>query len=344
MMLRRGLLASLAIFLITSAGIGFWFMSEMRKPYWGRAEGEVFVEIPRGATSSSIARQLADAGVLHSRLPFVAYLRWSDLARRLQAGEYRFAAAATPIEIARRIAAGDVYYLTLVIPEGLTARETAALIAKSGIGKMDSLLAGLGRADWIRNLAPGAKNLEGFLFPATYRVTRNTTSDEILQMMVSEFRARYAALSAQSPVPAGWNAERVVTLASIVEKEVKTPEERPLVASVMINRLKANMPLGCDATVIYALKIGEGFDGNLHRSDLAMESPYNTYTHRGLPPGPIASPGEASLRAALKPSVSDYLYYVSRNDGTHQFSTDYRSHELAVAKYQKSPARLRRPR
>jgi UPF0755 protein len=344
MTLRRTLLASLVIFILTAAGVGFWFFSELRRPYFGRPEGEVFVEIPRGATSSSIARQLADAGILRSRLPFVAYLRWSDLSRRLKAGEYRFAAAATPIEIARRIAAGDVYYLTIIIPEGLTARETVTLIAKSGIGKLNGLLAGLGRTDWIHDLAPGAKNLEGFLFPATYRGTRNMTSDEILQAMVAEFRARYAALSAQFPVPAGWNAEGIVTLASIVEKEVKAPEERPLVASVMLNRLKANMPLGCDATVIYALKIGEGFDGNLHKSDLAMESPYNTYTHRGLPPGPIASPGEASLRAALKPAVSDYLYYVSRNDGTHQFSTDYRSHELAVAKYQKSPARLRRPK
>ena len=344
MTLRRWFLASLVICIFTAAGVGYWFFSELHRPYFGGTEGEVFVEIPRGATSSSIARQLANAGILRSRLPFIAYLRWNYLSRHLKAGEYRFVAAATPIEIARRIAAGDVYYLTVVVPEGLTARETVELIAKSGIGKLDGLLAGLGRTDWIRDLAPGARDLEGFLFPATYRATRKMSSEEILQTMVSEFRERFASLSSRFPVPAGWNAERIVTLASIVEKEVKAPEERPLVASVMLNRLKAGMPLGCDATVVYALKIGAGFDGNLHKSDLAMESPYNTYTHRGLPPGPIACPGEASIRAALKPAVSEYLYYVSRNDGTHQFSTDYRSHELAVAKYQKSPARLGRPK
>jgi UPF0755 protein len=344
MTLRKWFLAFLATLIFAAAGIGSWLFSELHRPYFGKPEGEVFVEIRRGANSSLIAQQLTDAGILRSRLPFIAYLRWSDLAGHLKAGEYRFAAPATPIEIAQRIASGDVYYLTVVIPEGLTARETVELIAKSGIGKLEGLLAGLSNTEWIHDLAPGARNLEGFLFPATYRATRNMGPDEILQAMVSEFRARFAALSGQTPVPAGWNPERIVTLASIVEKEVKVSEERPLVASVMLNRLKANMPLGCDATVIYARKIGEGFDGNLHKSDLAMESPYNTYTHRGLPPGPIACPGEAALRAALKPAVSDYLYYVSRNDGTHQFSTDYRSHELAVAKYQKSPTRQRNPK
>jgi UPF0755 protein len=336
MSLRRWLLASVAAGIFVLAVTGLWLFSELRNPYISAPNAEVFVDVPRGAASSSIAQRLQDAGLLRSRLPFLLYLRWSGLARDLKAGEYRFSAPATPVEIARRIAAGDVYFLNVVIPEGLTARETVELIARSGVGKLQELLAELRRTEWIRDLAPGAKNLEGFLFPATYRFTRNVTAEEILRPIVGEFRSRYSALIVRSPVPFGWDAERIVTLASIVEKEVKASAERPLVASVMVNRLRTNMPLGCDATVIYALKIGGGFDGNLHKSDLALESPYNTYVNRGLPPGPIACPGEASLEAALKPAQTDYFYYVSRNDGTHQFSVDYRAHSAAVARYQKA--------
>ncbi len=339
MTLRRWVLAAAAAGLLATATFGFWVFSELRSPYIAIQGPEVFVDVPRGSTSASIARQLSEAGVIRSRMPFMLYLRWSNLARRLKAGEYRFAAPATPVEVAQRIASGDVFYITVVVPEGLTARDTVELIAKSGVGKLEELRAELGRKNAIQDLAPRADSLEGFLFPATYRFTRKASAQEIVHAMLSEFRTRYASLTAHTPPPAGWDVERIVTLASIVEKEVKAPSERPPVASVMVNRLKANMPLGCDATVIYALKIGEGFDGNLHKSDLSMESPYNTYVHLGLPPGPIACPGEASLQAALKPAQSDYFYYVSRNDGTHQFSTDYRSHELAVQRYQKSAAR-----
>jgi len=326
-----------------SAAAGLWLRHELNTPFYNAPASEVFVDIPRGASSSTIAGLLSNAGVIRSRAPFVLYIRWSNLARRMKAGEYRFASRATPVEIAARIAAGDVYYVSITIPEGLTARETIELLTRNSVGNLDEMKQALRRTDWIKDLDPAATDLEGFLFPDTYRFLRKMTTDDIVRTMVDEFRTRFGLLIARFPVPAGWNAGEIVTLASMIEKEVKAPEERPLVASVLMNRLRTGMPLDCDSTVIFALKISRGYDGSLHRTDLAVESPYNSYLHKGLPPGPIASPGEASLAAALSPAHTDYFYYVSRNDGTHQFSRDYKAHLLAVARYQKPLARHPKP-
>ena len=153
--------------------------------------------------------------------------------------------------------------------------------------------------------------------------------------MVEQFRKQFQAIHAELSMPAGWDIPRVVTLASMIEKEVRKPEERPLVSSVFHNRLERRIPLSCDATIIYAMKLAGTYDGNIRRSDLAMDSPYNSYIHRDLPPGPIANPGADSLRAALNPAKTDYLYYVSRNDGTHVFSRNYREHQQAVDQYQR---------
>lgn len=343
MILQRWLIIITVVVIGAVAATGLWVRHDLNTPYYNVAAPEVFVDIPRGANSSTIASLLANAGVIRFRAPFVLYVRWSNLARRMKAGEYRFASRATPVEIAARIAAGDVYYVSVTIPEGLTAQETIELLARNGVGNLDEMGHALGRTDWIQDLDPDARDLEGFLFPDTYRFLRRMTGDEIVKTMVDEFRARFAALIARSSVPPGWNEAGIVMLASMIEKEVKAPEERPLVASVLVNRLRANMPLACDSTVIFALKMSGEYDGSLHRADFAVESPYNSYLNKGLPPGPIASPGEASLSAALKPAHTDYYYYVSRNDGTHQFSRDYSAHLLAVARYQKPLARRPKP-
>jgi len=179
------------------------------------------------------------------------------------------------------------------------------------------------------------------LFPETYRFRRNTDSETILNTMVHEFRAKLEKILPLNPLPVGWSVPQTVILASMIEKEVKSPEEGPLVASVLVNRLAARMPLACDATIIYAMKLAGAYEGRLGKADLAMESPYNTYRHPKLPPGPICNPGSASLRSALRPAKTDFYYYVSRNDGTHQFSKDFASHLSAVNRYQKPLAAKR---
>jgi UPF0755 protein len=317
------------------AALGIWIRLELTAPYY-RGSGEIFVEIPRGATTTEIADILEKAGVLHSRLPFMFYLRYANIGRHIQAGEYRFSKAATQQQIAQRLVRGDVFFRSITIPEGLTAHETIALLAKNGLGDPVELERALLKTDWILDLDPTAKSLEGYLFPETYHFSRKADSATILRTMVHQFRLRLAKIQALYPPQPGWNVSRVVILASMIEKEVKKPEEGPLVASVLINRLDKGIPLACDATILYAMKLAGTYDGRLRKADLEMESPYNSYIHLNLPPGPICNPGTGSLHAALDPAKTDYLYYVSRNDGTHQFSKDLNAHQHAVDRFQKS--------
>ena len=333
--MRRWIL-SLVLFIVSAAAIIVgWVAWELRTPYYGSSNAETFVEIPRGAALSVIAELLTKAGVLHARIPFLLNVRWSNSARHLQAGEYRFTSPATPEQIVQRLIRGDVFYISITIPEGLTAHETIEHVARTGLGNLNELENALQRTDWIGDLDPGARSLEGYLFPETYRFSHKVTSEETLKAMVDQFKARFAKLKEAHPIRKDWRVSQIVILASIVEKEVKIPQERPLVASVLINRLERGMSLACDPTIIYALKLAGNYDGNIRKADLEIDSPYNTYIHAGFPPGPIANPGEDSLKAVLEPQKTDFLYFVSRNDGTHQFSKDFQSHLNAVAKFQK---------
>ncbi len=317
---------------------GAWFRSELESPYYGGTAEGTFVNIPAGSSTNEVVRLLVNAKILHTELPFTLYMRYTGNSRRIRAGEYRFSEPATPRRIAQRLVHGDVYFRSVTIPEGLTARETVELLAGKGLGNFAELERALMRTDWIRDLDPGAKNLEGYLFPETYRFGRGDGPEDVIRTMVEQFRERYARIAAQSPGQARLSVPRIVVLASLIEKEVKDPGEGRLVSSVLINRLERKIPLACDATIIYAMKLAGTYRGRLGKADLQMESPYNSYLHAGLPPGPIANPGARSIRDALNPAQTDYLYYVSRNDGTHQFSTDYRSHLNAVNRYQKSLA------
>jgi UPF0755 protein len=329
----------IAVLLVVVLGaIGIWLRSELEAPYYHNAAPETFVDIPRGASNSEIADLLVTSGVLRTRLPFLLYLRYADLGRRIQAGEYRFSVSSTPKQIAQRLAKGDIYFRALTVPEGLTAEEVIELAAKNSLGKRAEMEQALLKTEWIRDLDPHAQNLEGYLFPETYRFGRKADSETIIKTMVRQFRAKLNRTMETYPLRSGWSISQIVILASMIEKEVKKPEEGPLVASVLVNRLDRKIPLACDATIIYAMKLAGIYEGHLGKADLGMASPYNSYIHLNLPPGPICNPGVASLRAALNPARTEYLFYVSRNDGTHQFSKDFDSHLRAVDKFQKSIA------
>jgi len=331
---RRWFWGLLLVLLVATGAAAAWVWRELTTPYYGAPTAEVFVDVPRGASSARIARDLQSAGVLRRGLPFRLFLMRNGSARRLKAGEYRFSRPATPIEVSERLLRGDVYFVAVTVPEGLTAEETFETVVRAGLSDLVALRAAARRTDLIRELDPAAPNLEGYLFPETYHLPRRAGAEQIVAAMVEQFRHVYARLTRERPPLSGWTPRRVVTLASMVEKESAKEAERPLVASVLCNRLARGMPLGCDPTVIYALKLAGRYDGNIRKADLEMDSPYNTYRYPGLPPGPIANPGESSLRAALRPERTDFLYFVSRNDGTHEFSRDYGTHARAVAHFQ----------
>jgi UPF0755 protein len=255
--------------------------------------------------------------------------------KRPQAGEYQFARADTPSNILNRIARGDVFYYELVVPEGSNMFDIAASLSRFDFLKASDFLRAARNPSLIHDLAPEAPTLEGFLFPATYRITRAATVQQLCAMMTSQFRKEWRELqrSAQNKPVNG-----IVTLASLVEKETGRPEDRPIVASVYENRLRKGMALDCDPTTIYAALLDGRFRGAIYRSDLASDNAYNTYRHAGLPPGPIANPGLASLQAALMPAETDYLYFVAKPGGSggHQFSETIAQHNVAVQKYRRA--------
>jgi UPF0755 protein len=313
------------LFLLLLAG-GFLIYRALA-PYQG-FQGEVFLDIPRGTSTDGIAELLADAGVVRSRYDFLL-ARLTERGRVLKAGEYRFTHAASPIEIFDRIARGDVFALDLVVPEGKNMFDIAAAAEQLKLFSAADFLKAARDPAMIHDLDPQAPTLEGYLFPNTYKVGRNTSPEHLCRTMTGKFREVWRGLKTDA------DPHRTVTLASLVEKEGRLPEERPQIAAVFANRLRIGMKLDCDPTTIYAALLAGRYTGVIHRSDLDSEAPYNTYRHAGLPPGPIANPGQASLEAALHPSQSDALYFVLRPDGSggHQFSNNIAAHDAATAKY-----------
>lgn len=304
-------------------------------PYKGYEGAEQFVDIPQGSGPASIGRRLVDAGVIRDRLGFRFEIVRSGLGRRLQAGEYRFDRPMTIKEVVEKIARGDVYLIPITFREGLTVREMAQLFASKGLGKADEFVALASDAQLIHGLDPVAKDLEGYLFPDTYAMTRHATATQLVPRMVAGFEKALTPEIRSAAEAQGLNVRQLVTLASIVEKETGRPEERPLVAAVYSNRLKIGMALQCDPTIIYALQRANRYDGNLTRENMQFDSPYNTYRYRGLPPGPIANPGRASLEAAAHPANVPYLYFVARGDGSHAFATTLDEHNQNVDEYQR---------
>ena len=332
--LNRVLLAAVALAVLGGLAAGTWVYLLMERPYKGYADAETFVEIVPGSNPQSMGRALSNAGVVESATAFRIAVWLEGAGRRLQAGEYRFDAPMTPGEVVDKIVRGDVFLRPVTFREGLTIRQMAAIFEEKGFGTADEFVAAASKPGPIRELDPQAPDLEGYLFPDTYTLPRRTTADELVARMVSRFEKALTPQTRQQAASRGLRIRELVTLASLVEKETARPEERPLVAAVYANRLKVSMGMQCDPTVIYALERAGRYTGNLTREDLQFDSPYNTYRYAGLPPGPIAAPGQASLEAAANPAAVSYLYFVSRNDGSHAFATTLDEHNRNVFEYQ----------
>ncbi len=293
---------------------------------------EKLVQLKPGSSARHIATELKNAGIIRNQYAFMA---WHYLHGRkpLKAGEYAFDHPASAREVYDRIARGDIYFQTLVVPEGFNMFDIATAIEEAQLGKRDDFLK-VARTDTalVRDLDPQAPSLEGYLFPDTYHFTRTQSLHDMAAAMVRRFR------QAAKEMGLNQNFHAVVTMASIVEKETGAPEERPEVASVFYNRLQKNMELKTDPSVIYAALLNNRYNGVIHQSDLHFDSPYNTYRTAGLPPGPISNPGRASLQAAMHPAQTDYLFFVSDNQGHHRFARTDSEHVANVLAYRRAVA------
>lgn len=303
-------------------------------PYRGYAAPEVFVDVESGDSTRVIARRLADAGVVDDPLTFRLAVWRSGRDRALQAGEYRFHEPRSAMDVVDVIARGRVHLRTITVPEGLTLDETADVFGASEFGSREDFVQAARRVALVADLDPEATDLEGYLFPETYALPRGATADDLVEAMVEQFRRTLTPELREEARRQERSIREVVTLASLIEKETGHAGEHELVSAVYTNRLRIGMPLQCDPTVIYALQRDGLYDGNLTRTNLRYDSPYNTYVYGGLPPGPIASPGRDALEAVFAPADVSYLYFVSRNDGTHEFANTLREHNRNVQRFQ----------
>jgi len=317
----------LFLVLLLAAGAAGWLILAPYGP-----QTEIFVDLPAGSSAWQIGGRLEQAGVVRSQIAF-------DLLRvllrsRLHAGEYRFDHPAPALEVYERIARGDVFTIALTVPEGANIFEIATRVEQAGLGsRVDFLDAAVNQVALVADLDPRAKSLEGYLFPDTYRFSHHASAAQMVAVMVRRFRAVAAQLGLNE------NVHRIVTIASLVEKETAVDAERALVASVFENRLKKNMPLATDPSVIYGLLLEGRWRGAIYQSDLTRDTAYNTYLHPGLPPGPVANPGIPSLRAAMHPADTSYLYFVaagSNAQGHSRFASTFDEQNRNVADYRRA--------
>jgi UPF0755 protein len=336
------------LILIAIFGAAGWFAWAVFTPV--EPAPQTIVLLHPGFSTRRIAAELKTAGVIKSE---EAFLLWHYIhrGRSLKAGEYLFEKSANIIDIQTRLRRGDVYFHTVVVPEGFTMFDIARAVEAAGLGQaVDFVKEAESDTALISDIAPGAKSLEGYLFPETYQFTRMMTMHDMASAMVKEFRevAKQIGLMpggqvirAADPVPGESQlppneTERTVIMASIIEKETAVPEERPLVASVYYNRLDKKIALDADPSIIYAELLAGTYQGALHHEDMSFSSPYNTYRNAGLPPGPIGNPGRSSLEAAMHPAQSDYYYFVADAQGHHRFAHSIEEHNKNVAAYRKA--------
>lgn len=327
----RALLTLFLVAVLAAAGFAAWQVYVPVAP----PPGQTFVLLHSGYSTRRIAAELKKAGIIRSEL---AFRLWHVAHPKppLKAGEYLFEREATLPQVYDRITRGDIYFHVVTIPEGYTMFEIAKAIEDAGLGPAaDFLHVAEIQTQLISDLAPHAKSLEGYLFPNTYEFTRTQSLEEMAGVMVHQFRqvAQQIGLISGNSHDVSFDVNKVVTMASIVEKETASPEERPQVASVYYNRLARNMALDADPSVIYAEMLQGTYEGGLHHADLAVNSPYNTYRFPGLPPGPIGNPGRSALEAALHPASTRFLYFVSDGNGHHRFATTLAEHNRNVAAY-----------
>jgi len=344
--MKKWLVRLTVALLLVVGGVAAAFVRLVRlaeTPFQGYpSDRPALVELRSGLGPQAIGQRLIEAGIVRDRWTYRMAIWRTGQARHLQAGAYRFDRPLSAIEVIGKIARGEVDVLPLTFPEGLTIADMARVFEQSGLGSAASFADAARNASLVRALDPDAVDLEGYLFPDTYPLSRRADASHVVRLMVDRFLAVLTPEIRDAAQARGLTVRGLVTLASLVEKETAKPEERPVVASVYTNRLRLRMPLQCDPTVIYALQRAGRFDGNLRRDDLQYDSPYNTYRYPGLPPGPVAAPGLASLRAAAEPASTSYLYFVSRNDGTHAFADTLAEHNRNVEKFQVQYFRAKR--
>jgi peptidoglycan lytic transglycosylase G len=324
--MKRLILLTIAVLLLAGGASAAWVYSELRRPISHNKSGQ-YIEIPRGSSPSSILKRLADDGIIKHEWPLKVYLKATGSGSTLKAGEYDFPSPVSPLGVLAKLQQGERRLTRITIPEGFTRWDIARAMLQVPELHLESeaqALELMNNVSLISDLDPQAKNLEGYLFPDTYEFAPDTTAEKLVEMMVERFRNVWKRDWTDRARALNMTTRQIVTTASIIETEAKLDEERPIVASVIYNRLQKNIPLAVDSSIVYASKL-EGkwrYDGKVYKSDIERRSPYNTRIYAGLPPGPVSSPGESSLHAALNPVQSDYLYYVrnpDRDDGAHNF-------------------------
>jgi UPF0755 protein len=322
------LAASTMLALLACGGFAYFYLWRSPPPKFAERAMVPMVTIERGASTRQVARQLKRAGVIRSAMLFSLYGSYSGAARRIKPGDYAFAGGERIPEVMNHLVRGDIVTVNVTIPEGLTLHEIALRVGETGLVCPDDFERHARAGRLVRSLGLMPLGAEGFLFPATYRFSPRASVDEVIAAMLARFYTVLAPSVEERMFALGLDARRLVTLASIVEREAKSPAERPLIAAVFYNRLRAGIPLQSDPTAEYAL---EGIDVSA-ASAVRTPSAFNTYIIAGLPPGPIANPGMKSIEAALYPSHTDFLYFVARDDGTHQFSRNFADHRRAIAR------------
>ncbi len=327
---KRGVLflAAVAalICIFIAAGLGIYLV----RPADRSGAGQVYL-VPVGASMKEIAQGLEEVGIISHRRPFLLWARITGKSRKIKSGEYSLSPSMPPAKILEILSRGEIRMHSVTIPEGLTMVQIAQIVEKAGLAGKDEFLAAANAAGTAARHGIASDTLEGYLYPDTYHFAKGIPAEKIVEAMLERFLEVMTPLRSRA-VEKGMTVNEVVTLASIVEKETGLAAERPLIASVFLNRLRKNMRLESDPTVIYGIK---DFNGNLTRKDLSRPGPYNTYMIKGLPPAPIASPGKDAIKAVLYPAETDFIFFVSRNNGSHYFSRTLREHNTAVRKYQK---------
>lgn len=329
---KAWLSAAVSLLLIPVAAFMFYFQFLDSRPSDGKKS--VILDFPPGISLNRISSDLSKHHIISNSFLFTVHARLEGSDSKIKAGTYRFTDGMSPREILRKLVAGDVYTYRFSVPEGYSIYQIAELLDKRGIFKKDAFLARCFDVSLLAELGIEGQSTEGYLFPCTYEIPPNMNETALIRTMVNKFRSVYTNSYAKQAANQGMSLHKLLTLASLIEKEAVAPRERPLIASVFLNRLKRRMPLQSDPTAVYGLR---AFAGKVSRQDIMRKTPYNTYMISGLPPGPIGNPGEGAVEAVLAPAKTGYLYFVAKNDGTHQFSASLAEHNRAVELFLKTP-------
>jgi UPF0755 protein len=334
------LFALFTLLILIVIGVSYWLYSSLNSPH-SHAKSAEFVQIEKGSTPNQILDKLSDEGILSSKFAVQIYLRTFGNSNTFQAGEYQFPSPITPFQVLKELEKGEERTTKLTIPEGFTRFDIAKRIAEKfpQDPPMDekAVLNLMNDTSLIKDFDPTAQNLEGYMYPSTYNFAPEATPQQIIKRMVEQFKTIWKPEWNARAKQLGRTPHEIVTIGSLIETESKFPEERAIVASVIYNRIAKNIPLGIDQTAVYIAKMQNRWDGTINKSDLEVDSPYNTRKYGGIPPGPISSVSESAIEAALNPAQTDYIFYVlnvGKNDGSHAFFNNARDFERAKAEYQ----------